>query len=83
MAPLPGSQGVEYRGKEVLIFTIAFLPPQIFCVALRFFVRYMKKIAWGLDDAVVLLALAGQIALAGVIIGTQSMTRTCLTKILK
>ncbi|KAJ5919088.1 hypothetical protein N7466_010031 [Penicillium verhagenii] len=43
---------------------------KLLCVTLRFYVRYRSKISFGLDDTVIGLAMLGQLAWAGVIIGS-------------
>ncbi|KAF5855134.1 hypothetical protein ETB97_009845 [Aspergillus alliaceus] len=58
-----------YIGDRLLIFTAFFVPFQVFCVALRFFARYKISTPWGLDDALILFALAEQLAMAGLSIG--------------
>lgn len=59
----------EYCGKKLVIFTIIFIPVQIFCVALRYLARYVIHGPWGLDDAVVLTSLICQLCMAGLSIG--------------
>ncbi|KAJ5946163.1 hypothetical protein N7454_003002 [Penicillium verhagenii] len=59
----------KYSGKKVLIVTSVLIPLQLLCVTLRCYVRYRSKISFGLDDTVVGLAMLGQLAWAGVIIG--------------
>ncbi|KAL9122552.1 MAG: hypothetical protein Q9187_000895 [Circinaria calcarea] len=60
----------EYSGDKLIIFTAIFIPVQIFCVALRYFVRYLIKGQWGLDDIVVLISLLLQLCMAGISIGS-------------
>ncbi|KAE8154101.1 hypothetical protein BDV25DRAFT_136247 [Aspergillus avenaceus] len=66
---IPIDRVPEYIGDRLLIFTGLFVPLQICCVALRFYIRYKIRTPWGLDDAVILIALAAQLGMAGLSIG--------------
>lgn len=59
----------EYSGSKILIVTTILVPVQVFCVTLRYFVRYRIKGPWGLDDVVVVASLVLQLGMAGVAIG--------------
>ena len=61
----------EYSGNRLIIFTAIFIPVQIFCVALRYFVRYSIKGPWGLDDILGLTSLLLQLCMAGLSIGEK------------
>ena len=67
---IPLEEVPVYIGDRLLIFTALFVPLQIFCVALRFISRYKVRTPWGLDDAVILFALAQQMGMAGISIGS-------------
>lgn len=60
---------VPYIGDRLLIFTSVFAGIQIFFVALRLLTRVQYPKAWGWDDVVILVALVGQLAIAGASIG--------------
>ncbi|MCJ1466281.1 hypothetical protein MMC07_004900 [Pseudocyphellaria aurata] len=60
----------EYSGEKLVIFTICFIPVQIFCVALRFFSRYLIRTSWGPDDVLVATSLLSQLCMAGISIGS-------------
>ncbi|KNG88224.1 hypothetical protein ANOM_004573 [Aspergillus nomiae NRRL 13137] len=66
---IPLEEVPVYIGDRLLIFTALFVPLQIFCVVLRFISRYKVRTPWGLDDAVILFALAQQMGMAGISIG--------------
>ncbi|KAE8368547.1 hypothetical protein BDV27DRAFT_40174 [Aspergillus caelatus] len=66
---IPPEEVSVYIGDRLLIFTALFVPLQIFCVALRFISRHKVHTPWGLDDAVILFALAEQMGMAGISIG--------------
>lgn len=66
---IPPEEVSVYIGDRLLIFTALFVPLQIFCVVLRFISRHKVHTPWGLDDAVILFALAEQMGMAGISIG--------------
>jgi hypothetical protein len=60
----------EYRAGRLLIFTSVFVALQVIFVALRMATRVLNYKARGWDDVVILVALAGQLGLAGTMIGS-------------
>jgi hypothetical protein len=66
---IPAEEATVYTGDRLLIFTALSVPFQVFFVALRFYARHKIHAPWGLDDAVILFALAEQMAMAGLSIG--------------
>lgn len=63
---------VPYIGDRLLIFSSVFAGIQIFFVALRLLTRVQYPKAWGWDDVVILVSLAGQLAIAGASIGSST-----------
>lgn len=62
----------EYSAGRLLVFTGVFAALQVIFVALRMATRVLNHKAWGWDDIVILIALAGQLGMAGTMIGTTS-----------
>lgn len=62
----------EYSAGRLLVFTGAFAAIQVIFVALRMATRVLNHKARGWDDVVILIALAGQLGMAGTMIGSTS-----------
>ncbi|EED20662.1 integral membrane protein [Talaromyces stipitatus ATCC 10500] len=71
---LPVAMSNPYIGDRLLIFTSVFASIQVFFVALRLLTRIQFPKAWGWDDVVILIALAGQLGIAGATIGYVQRT---------
>jgi len=71
LSTLPASDASDSGtiGPEPAIFTAIWLPVQIFFVGLRYYSRSISRRSWALDDILVLISLAFQIAIAGLTFG--------------
>jgi hypothetical protein len=59
----------EYSAGKLLVFTGVFAALQVIFVALRMATRVLNHKVRGWDDVVILVALAGQLGMAGTMIG--------------
>ena len=66
--PAPAGS-IDYIGYKLFIFTIIFIPVQIFAVELRFNVRHFAKQPWGISDLMVLTSLVAQMCMAAIAFG--------------
>lgn len=65
------SRRLEYNGQSYVAVAVAFIVLEVICVALRFWARKIGKIAWGLDDSLIIAAAVLCLALIGCSLGEQ------------
>jgi hypothetical protein len=67
----PEALNSEKNGNSTVIFAAIFLVLQAICVGLRYVSRWIAKIPWGLDDALIMTSSIMQIGLAASTIGER------------
>ncbi len=65
------SRRLEYNGQSYVAVAVAFIVLEVICVVLRFWARKIGKIAWGLDDSLIIAAAVLCLALIGCSLGEQ------------
>lgn len=63
----------EYNGQSYVAVAVSFIVLEVIFVALRFWARKIGKIAWGLDDSLIIAAAILCIALIGCCLGEQCL----------
>lgn len=63
------TRGLEFSGQSCVAVSVAFIVLEVICVALRFWARKIGKIAWGLDDSLIIAAAILCLALIGCSLG--------------
>ncbi|KAI1821503.1 hypothetical protein F4861DRAFT_518656, partial [Xylaria intraflava] len=66
----PVSLSSEYAGWKVYVFLAVFTPLVILFVGLRFYARYLSAARYGLEDWLILVALAAQLVETGIFIAS-------------
>lgn len=61
----------EYNGQGYVAVAVLFIVLEVICVALRFWARKIGKIAWGLDDGLIIAAAILCLAVIGCSLGEQ------------
>lgn len=67
------SRRLEYNGQGYVAVAVVFIVLEVICVALRFWARKIGKIAWGLDDGLIIAAAILCLALIGCCLGEQCL----------
>lgn len=61
----------EYNGRQPILVAMIFIVLEVVCVVLRFWARIIGKIAWGADDALIIIGAIQCLAVIGCCLGEQ------------